>query len=269
MLSGSSILRIGCWNVNSIRVRMPLVESWLKTEAIDVALLQETKVTDDLFPEKAFLDQGYYSAFWGQKSYNGVAILSRWPLIDVQRHDFNKTGCARYIQALTQGVRVASIYVPQGQGLDRPAYQEKLDFVQGLTHQIQPHVQENRCSIIGGDYNIAPYDEDVWDPALWHNRVTCSVLERQAFQRILWMGWSEAEVTHRGKPNPYTWWAYQHGAWPKKQGLRIDSFLLSPSAADAFKDTGVSSHWRGAFQTSDHAPIWLDICHHSNLDESV
>jgi exodeoxyribonuclease-3 len=252
-------VRIGCWNVNSLRVRWPLVQTWLKEEKIDIALVQETKVTDDLFPKNMVAQEGYHCVFWGQKAYNGVAIMSRWPLDHVMRCDFNHTGAARYIQATTNGMRLASVYVPQGQGFDKPAYGEKMAFLRGLAQHMAPYVWDCVPTIMGGDYNIAPQDEDVHDPVLWRDRLMCSMEERQAFRSIRAMGWVEAQITQKGKSNPHTWWHYRHGAWAKKQGLRIDSFLLSPYAADFLCQSGVSSYWRDAPQTSDHCPLWMDL----------
>ena len=256
----SPVVRIGCWNVNSLRVRLPLVESWLKTERIDMALLQETKVMDGDFPEQAFSNAGYYCAFWGQKTYNGVAILSRWPLSDVVRLDLNGTGAARCIQAITQGFRICCVYIPQGQDFDRPAFGEKLAFLNGLSHHMAPYVQDFTPTIIGGDFNIALHDEDVWDADLWRNRVMCSTPERKELRKILWTGWTMAQRHMKGQKNPATWWAYQHGAWPKQHGLCIDSFLLSPGASDLLSSFWVSQHWRGQHQPSDHAPIGLELC---------
>ncbi len=259
MLISPPVVRIGCWNVNALRVRLPLVECWLKTEHIDIALLQETKVMDKDFPENALKNTGYYSAFWGQKSYNGVAILSRWPLSDVVHLDLNDTGAARCIQATTQGFRVCCVYIPQGQEFDRPAFREKLSFLNGLFHHIAPYVQDYTPTIIGGDFNIALNDEDVWDGDLWRNRVMCSIPERKRLRKILWNGWTMAQWRIKHQKNPATWWAYQHGAWRKQHGLCIDSFLLSPRASDLLSRFWVSQHWRGEQHTSDHAPIGMEL----------
>lgn len=253
------VLRIGCWNVNSLRVRWPLVESWLKTERIDVALLQETKVIDTDFPQQTLKQAGYYSAFWGQKTYNGVAILSRWPLSDMVCLDLNGTGAARCIQVLTHGLRLCCVYIPQGQAFAMPAFQEKLTFLNGLYQHMAAYVHDFTPTIVGGDLNIALNDEDVWDTDLWRNQVMCSIPERNALRKILWTGWTMAQVRIKGHKNPPTWWNYQHRAWPKQHGLCIDSFMLSPSAADLFCDTSVSKQWRSAPQPSDHAPITLEL----------
>ena len=255
------VLRIGCWNVNSLRARWPLVESWLKEERIDMALLQETKVRDSDFPEHTLKHMGYYSAFWGQKTYNGVAILSKWPLHSIQCLDWNGTGAARAIQALSHDVRLCCVYVPQGQDFHRPAFQEKLDFLQGLSRHMASYVHDFIPTIVGGDFNIALNDEDVWDAHVWRNKMMCSVPERQALRKILWTGWTMAQASIRGRKNPATWWSYQHRSWPKQQGLCIDSFMLSPSAADLFSSTWVSNHWRALPVTSDHAPMGLDLNH--------
>jgi exodeoxyribonuclease-3 len=175
------------------------------------------------------------------------------------RLDFNHTGAARFIQATTNTMRLASVYVPQGQGFDQPAYGEKMAFLQGLNHHMARCVGDLEPTIMGGDYNIAPQDEDVWDPVLWRDRLMCSVAERSAFRSLLAMGWTEAQITKKGRANPHTWWHYRHGAWGKKQGLRIDSFLLSPYAADCLIQSGVSPHWRNEPQPSDHAPLWMDL----------
>jgi len=262
------VVRIGCWNVNSLRTRLSLLQSWLKTERIDMALLQETKVIDGDFPKDALENAGYYSAFWGQKTYNGVAILSRWPLSDVLRLDLNNTGTARCIQAITHGLRLCCVYVPQGQDFDRPAFGEKLAFLKGLSHHIAPYVQDDTPTIIGGDFNIALNDEDVWDGDVWRHRVMCSTTERNLLRQMLWSGWTMAQGRIKAQKNPATWWAYQGGAWPKQHGLCIDSFLLSPGAIDLLSSHWVSQHWRGEHQPSDHAPIGLELCSRNTLPPS-
>ena len=253
------VVRVGCWNVNSLRVRMPLLQSWLKTEGIDIALLQETKVIDADFPEQSLKDMGYYSVFWGQKTYNGVAILSRWPLSNVVRLDLNGTGAARCIQAVTHGLRICCLYIPQGQDFDRPAFGEKLAFLKGLSRHIEPYVQDTMPTIIGGDFNVALNDEDVWDAEWWRNRVMFSIPERKLLRQILWTGWTVAQWRIRMQKNPATWWAYQGAAWPKQHGLCIDYYLLSPWASDLLHHSWVSQHWRGQHQPSDHAPIGVEL----------
>lgn len=254
-------MKIVTWNVNSIRARIENITSWLKAEAPDVVLLQETKCQNHDFPLEAIEDLGYNVAIHGQKSYNGVAILSKFPIEDVIRGipTFKKDEQARYIEAVTNGVRVASVYVPNGGDVGSDKYIYKLTFLNRLKIHMASTLLFEEAIVVGGDYNIAPTDDDVNDPKGWHEQILCSTLERKALRSIFNTGYSDAtRLLHPGK-GPYSWWDYRSGAWPKDDGLRIDLLLLSPQAVDKLTGSNVDRGPRGEEKASDHAPVWCKL----------
>lgn len=245
------------WNINSIRVRLPFLLSWLKEKGPDVVLLQETKVTDDQFPREEIENLHYNIATFGQKSYNGVAILSKFPLEDVTRgipgfeHDQ-----ARYIEAVIKGTRVASVYVPNGMAVGSDKYDYKLEFLNHLYRHTQQLLTYEEVFLLGGDFNIAPQDEDVYDPQEWHEKILCSTPEREGLRALAYLGLTDAlRALHPQENDLYTWWDYQRGAWQNNEGLRIDHFLLSPQAADCLTEAFVDKEVRGLEKASDHAPV--------------
>lgn len=248
-------MKIVTWNVNSVRARLPHVESFLKDEQPDVLLLQELKCESRAFP-LFFEDLGYNYAVYGQKSYNGVALLSKYPIEDVQRGIPNfEDAASRYIEAFTGGVRVASVYVPNGQAVNSVAYGYKLQFLEALYEHSQYLLTFDEKIIIGGDFNVAPTDDDVYDPIAWKNQVLCSPLEREAFRKIIYAGFTDAVAQSIQGPMPYTWWDYRKGAFAKDSGLRIDHLLLSPQAVDSLSNTTVHKCMREKDKASDHAPV--------------
>lgn len=249
------------WNVNSIRVRLPQLTEYLQSRQPDILLLQELKVQNDLFPYDEIQNLGYNIAIHGQKTYNGVAILSKLPISDVQTtlpgddEDLN----ARYIEALCGHYHVASVYVPNGQEVGSEKYQYKLKFYERLYAHLQSLLRNNDLTIIGGDYNVAPYDIDVHDPDAWKNQILCSIPERNAFRKLLHLGYYDSfRVTHPNEQS-FSWWDYRAGAWPKNEGLRIDHLLTSPKATDALLDTGIDKKIRAETKASDHAPVWCKL----------
>lgn len=254
-------MKIVTWNVNSIRARLTNITDWLKANQPDVVLLQETKCQDHDFPLEAIEDCGYNVALHGQKSYNGVAILSKHRIEDVVcgLPPFNEDDQARYIEAVTNGIRVASVYVPNGNSVGSDKYQYKLKFLEHLRDHLNATLLYEEAFVIGGDYNIAPTDDDVNDVAGWHEQILCSTPERKSLRAILNLGYSDAiRLNHQGKA-PYTWWDYRSGAWPKDDGLRIDLLLLSPQAVDRLSGSGVDRAPRGEEKASDHAPTWCTL----------
>lgn len=253
--------KIATWNVNSIRTRLPHLLSWLKESAPDVVLLQETKVTDDQFPRDEIETLNYNIALYGQKTYNGVAILSKFPLEDIT------TGIpafedeqARYIEAVTGGMRVASVYVPNGTEVGSDKFAYKLDFLKRLYTHVQTLLTYDEALILGGDYNITPSDEDVYDPMEWHEKILCSTEERNALRSIIYLGLTDAlKAIHPDKKELYTWWDYRAGAFQNNFGLRIDHLLLSPQAADCLKRCEVDKAMRTLEKASDHAPVICEI----------
>lgn len=227
-------MKIVTWNVNSIRARLPNITGWLSQERPEVVLLQEIKCQQQDFPQEAIEDLGYNVAIHGQKSYNGVAILSKYPLEDVVcgLPTFEEDDQARYIEAVTNKVRVASVYVPNGNSVGSEKYDYKLSFLDKLRLHLGALLTYEESIVIGGDYNIAPTDDDVHDPRVWHEEILCSTKERKALHSIFHLGYQDAvRALHKGK-GPFSWWDYRSGAWPKNEGLRIDLLLLSPQATD-------------------------------------
>ncbi|MDP2194146.1 MAG: exodeoxyribonuclease III [Alphaproteobacteria bacterium] len=253
-------MKIATWNVNSIRVRLPLVMDWLSNHAIDVLLLQELKCQQEQFPEAAFFDLGYNCAVLGQKTYNGVAILSKYPIEDVQYNipEFEDTQ-ARYIEAFTAGKRVASVYVPNGSEVGSDKYDYKLDFLKALARHMQAILAHKEEIVIGGDFNIAPSDLDVYDPEKWDEQILCSKAERHHFRTLLNMGYYDAFRTLKPQEPGFTWWDYRAGSFAQNKGMRIDHFLLSPETVDIATDVTVDTYPRTQDQPSDHAPVILDI----------
>ncbi len=252
-------MKIVTWNVNSVRARLPHVEDFLRDHQPDVLLLQELKCEKHAFP-LSLEEFGYNCAVFGQKTYNGVAILSKYPIEDVQMGITSfEDGSSRYIEAFTNGVRVASVYVPNGQEIDSAAYMYKLNFFQALYNHAQYLLTLDEQIVIGGDFNVAPTDDDVYNPVLWKNQVLCSTREREAFRKIVYAGFTDAIAQSTQGPMPYTWWNYRQGAFAKDGGLRIDHLLLSPQAADSLNTTTVHRYMRGLEKASDHAPVEVTL----------
>jgi exodeoxyribonuclease III len=254
-------MKIVTWNVNSIRARLETITEWLKATQPEVVLLQEIKCQNPDFPLEAIEDCGYNVALHGQKSYNGVAILSKSPLEDVGRGlpTLGEDDQARYIEAVTNGIRVASVYVPNGNEVGSDKYQYKLTFLEGLARHLHATLLYEEAFIVGGDYNIAPTDDDVHDPKAWHEKVLCSTLERKSLRTILNLGYTDAMRVHHQGQGPYTWWDYRGNAWQRDDGLRIDLLLLSPQAVDQLSGSGVDRASRSIEKASDHAATWCTL----------
>lgn len=255
------MLTLATWNINSIRMRMPLLLSWLKETAPDIVLLQETKVMDDQFPREEIENLNYNIACYGQKSYNGVAILSKFPIEDVtQAIPGFKDDQARYIEAVIKGVRVASIYVPNGMAVGSDKYAYKLDFLSHLYTHTQTLLTYDEAFVLGGDFNVAPTDQDVYDPQEWHEQILCSTPERESFRSLVYLGLVDAlRELHPQERELYTWWDYRGGAWQNNFGLRIDHLLLSPQAAGNLKNVFVDKKVREVEKASDHAPVICEL----------
>lgn len=249
-------MRIITWNVNSIRARLPNVEDFLRRINPDVLLLQELKCEEGVFPE-SLSELGYNVAIYGQKTYNGVAILSKNAIEDVQKGipGFEDVQ-ARYIEAFTGGVRIASVYVPNGQNIGAVAYQYKLNFLEHLYQHVQKVLGLGEKFVLGGDFNIAPTDADVHDPSAWKDEILCSQAEREAFFKLQHLGLTDAiKQIYQNTNPPFTWWDYRKGSFVKDDGLRIDHLLLSASAADCLQEAKVYKAERALEKASDHAPV--------------
>ncbi len=254
-------MRIATWNVNSIKARLPRVLEWLKEFSPDVVLLQELKVIDDAFPRLEIEELGYNVESHGQKTYNGVAILSKQPIEDVMRglpgDDSDEQ--ARYIEATIGTVRVASIYLPNGNPIDTEKFPYKLGWMDRLTARAKDLLAVEEAFVLGGDYNVIPTDIDCFAPERFTNDALCQPESRARFREFSFLGLSDAyRVLH---PNviAYSYWDYTAGAWQKDNGVRIDHLMLSPQAADRLSGCDIDKTPRGKERPSDHTPVWCDI----------
>ncbi len=258
---GAVTTTIATWNVNSIKVRLPRVVEWLGAFAPDIALLQETKTTDDSFPRDAIEELGYNLAVHGQKTYNGVAILAKRPIEDIVVGLPGDDGDdqARYIEAFVGELRVASIYLPNGNPVDSDKFAYKLAWMERLAARARSLLDNEEAIVLGGDYNICPTDDDVYDPQLFADDALCRPESRNRFRRLMNLGLTDAFRALHSEIHVYSYWDYQAGAWSKDFGLRIDHLLLSPQAADRLVASGIDRGPRGREKASDHTPVWCRI----------
>jgi len=255
-------IRIATWNVNSINARLANVLDWLRRAAPDVLLLQEIKCQDEAFPALEFQALGYQAAVHGQKSYNGVAILSRLPLAHVRRGlPGDDADCqARWIEAEIAGIRVASLYLPNGNPAPGEKFDYKLAWMGRLVDYAAALLAGEAPVVLGGDWNVCPADADVYDPPAWQDDALCRPESRALFRRVLHQGFTDAfRALHPDADRAYTFWDYQAGAWQRDIGLRIDHFLLSPQAADRLAGCGIDKEPRGRDKASDHTPVWVEL----------
>ncbi len=252
---------VASWNVNSIGARLPTIVQWLTQAQPDVACLQEIKCVEEKFPYAALEDMGYTCAVLGQKSYNGVAILSRYPLEDIRRGlpGEPEDQQARYLEAVInvpgQTFRVASIYLPNGNPVPSEKFDYKLRWFRRLIAHAQDLARLEETLILAGDYNVIPRDVDVHDPAAWADDALLQPQSRAAYQALAWAGFYDAYALQDGRAHQYTFWDYQGGAWPKDHGVRIDHLMLSPQAADQLSDVMIHRDARAMDKPSDHVPI--------------
>ncbi len=252
-------MRIASWNINSLRKRQDRLFAWLESTQPDVVCLQETKCTDEQFPALALQSAGYHSAYHGEKSYNGVAILSKKKPQDVRASlcDEVVDPQARVIAAKIDNLRVYSIYAPNGQAVGSPAYEYKLNWYTRLRDCV---VQEKIAGVIVcGDFNVAPEDVDVHDPVLWRGAIMCSDSERAAFRQLCDVGLIDTLRLHRRESGLFSWWDYRMLSFPKNRGLRIDAILASKSLAGKCTAAGIDREMRKGKEASDHAPVWAEF----------
>ncbi|MDP2761839.1 MAG: exodeoxyribonuclease III [Sideroxyarcus sp.] len=251
-------MKVATWNVNSLKVRLPHLLSWLADAQPDVVCLQETKQQDADFPHTELQAAGYHAVFSGQKTYNGVAILSREPITDVQHGipDFADEQ-KRVIAATITGVRIVCVYVPNGQSVDSDKYQYKLGWLAALTAWLQTQLLHHPKLALLGDYNIAPDDRDVHDPLAWQGNVLVSEPERAAFRTLQTLGLRDAFRLFEQPDKSYSWWDYRMLAFRRNQGLRIDHILISP----ALQCTScvIDKAPRKLERPSDHTPVVATI----------
>lgn len=257
-------MKIATWNVNSVRARLPAVLAWLRAAAPDIALLQEIKTTEDRFPRLEVEDLGYNLAVFGQPSYNGVAILSKFPLEDVRRGlPGEPEDQARYIEAVVSHkggtVRVASLYLPNGNPAPSARYDYKLAWMAALRAHAAALLALEEPFVLGGDYNVIPSPQDVYDPAAWREDALFRLETRAAYRALLYLGLTDAFRACHAEAGRYSFWDYKAGAWAKNRGLRIDHLLLSPQAADRLRGSDIDSQVRGGEKPSDHVPVWCAL----------
>jgi exodeoxyribonuclease-3 len=257
-------MRIASWNVNSINARLDTVTQWFREAAPDVACLQEIKCVDEAFPREAFESLGYNVQVHGQKSYNGVALLSKTPLEDVRRGLPGDDGDdhARYLEAVVSGprpVRVASIYLPNGNPIGTEKFTYKLAWMERLRRHATALLAFEEPLALLGDYNVIPEPTDCDDPASWMGDALFQPETRAAWRSLKWLGLTDAYLQADGRPNVYTFWDYQAGAWRRNHGIRIDHALLSPQAADRLRGFEIHKDVRGWDKPSDHVPIVVEL----------
>ncbi len=256
-------MKIATFNVNSVNARLPRLLEWLIEENPDVVLLQEIKCIDDNFPALEIKQLGYNIESHGQKSYNGVAILSRFEISDIMRGlpGDNNDIQARYIEATINDMRIASIYLPNGNPVDSDKFKYKLSWIKRLINHVRDNLLPLEMPIIlGGDYNIVPDDRDIFDADGWANDALCRPESRQCFYHLLNLGLTEAwRAMHPNMAHKYSYWDYVKGRWQKDDGLRIDHFLLSPQATDRLISCDIDKSPRGREKASDHTPVICQI----------
>lgn len=249
-------MKIATWNVNSIRVRLPHLIEWLAEHSPDVVCLQETKVPDELFPHDELRAAGYPAIASGQKSYNGVAILSRTPAQQVTTALPGADGeQKRLIAADIGGLRVINVYVPNGEAVGSEKYRYKLAWLARLCEYLAAELKAHPRLVLLGDYNIAPEERDVHDPRLWDGQVLFSEPERAAFRALIETGLVDAFRRFDQPDQVFTWWDYRLNAFKRNLGLRIDHILVSPALASHCRACGVDTGPRRRERPSDHAPV--------------
>lgn len=249
-------MKIASWNVNSLRVRLPQVLDWLDAHSPDILALQETKLLDENFPLEEINAAGYQVAFSGQKTYNGVAILSRLPAENIITDVPGLDDPQRRILGATVGdVRVLDLYVVNGQEIGSGKYDYKLEWLKKVTEYIRQDLSENKNYIVLGDFNIVPADADVYDPEAWRNRIFCSGPEREALQNIIKLGFKDSFRLFEQEENTFSWWDYRQVAFRRNRGLRIDLILASDALAAKCESSIVDKEPRKLERPSDHAPV--------------
>ncbi len=258
-------MKLATWNVNSVKARLEAARNWLKDAEPDVVCLQEIKTADEAFPRAFFEDLGYNCAVHGQKTYNGVAILSKRPLEDVTPRLPGGDGDdhARYIEAVVSGagaaVRVASIYAPNGNPVGTDKFRYKLAWLERLAVHARELLRLEEPVALMGDINVIPTPDDCYDPKAWEMDALFQPESRAALRRIEYLGYSDAFRACHSETQQYTFWDYQAGCWQKDHGIRIDHVLLSPQAADRLRACGIDRHVRAREKPSDHVPVWCEL----------
>jgi len=253
-------MKIASWNVNSLNVRLPHVERWCAEAAPDILALQETKLEDAKFPVAALEAAGYHSVYSWQKTYNGVAILARTPIGEVEHGIAGFDDPQRRILAATVGdLRIVNLYVVNGQAVGSEKYAYKLDWLAKVGAFLAEEIRRHPRLVVMGDFNIAPDDRDVHDPAAWHEQILCSTPERDALRRVLDIGLVDSFRLFNQDGGHYSWWDYRQGAFRRNLGLRIDLVLASEALRAHCRAASIEREPRTWERASDHTPVVLEL----------
>lgn len=253
-------MKVATWNVNSVRTRLEQLLGWLRQHQPDVLCLQELKCTDEQFPTLELATLGYVATVFGQRSYNGVALLSKEKPEQVARNLNDGDEQARVIAAVVGGVHVVGLYAPNGQEVDSDAYRYKLEWYRRLTRFLSARFGPGDRAVVCGDFNVAPTDLDVWDPRIFQGQTLFTPPERAAFEALkTTCGLVDGVRLKRPEAGLYSWWDYRMSGFKKNRGLRIDHLLVTQPVAASVKDAGVDKQAREGKQPSDHAPVWLEF----------
>ena len=253
-------MKLATWNVNSLNVRLPHVLDWLRDNPVDVLCLQETKQEDVKFPYEALKEAGYEAIHIGQKTYNGVAIISRHPLSDVQRNIPNfEDDQQRVIAATINGIRVVCAYIPNGQAVDSDKYQYKMRWLKALTDWLKTELVAHPKLVLLGDYNIAPEDRDCHDPEAWLGQILVSPAEREAFQTLINLGLHDSFRLFEQDEKSFSWWDYRMMGFRRNFGMRIDHILVSDALKATCLAATIDKAPRKLERPSDHTPVILEI----------
>ena len=257
-------MKIATFNINGVKARINALTDWLNESKPDVAILQEIKSVDEGFPREIFEDMGYNVETHGQKGFNGDAILSKFPLEDVVRGlpGDESDEQARWIEATVVGekaLRICGLYLPNGNPVPGPKYECKLAWMERLKARAESLLADEMPALMAGDYNIIPQAEDAARPDAWREDALFRLESREAFRRIVNLGFTEAFRTQTTAAGHYSFWDYQAGAWDRNDGIRIDHFLLTPQCADLLKECWIEKEVRGREKPSDHVPVWIDL----------
>ena len=260
-MNGKS-MKIASFNINGIKARLPRLLEWLEETRPSVACLQEIKTQDEGFPADEFEKIGYHAIWHGQKGFNGVAILTDGVKpVEIQRGLAGEPEDehSRYLEADVNGIRIACIYLPNGNPQPGPKFDYKLRWMERLRARMAEIKALEIPAIVTGDFNVIPTDADVWLPSAMADDALMQPATRDAYLRLLHDGWTDAIATHNPNGGVWTFWDYQAGAWQRDHGFRIDHALLSPELADRLVACGVDKAHRGREKASDHAPIWVEL----------
>lgn len=261
-------MKIATWNINGIKARHDNLIEWLKQAEPDIACLQEIKSMDETFPREEIESLGYNLETHGQKSFNGVAILSKLPFDEVNRglpllQEDDSDEQARFIEGVfsinNTVLRVVSLYLPNGNPIETEKFPYKLSWMERLEAWTREKLDLEEALVLAGDYNVIPMPEDCHDPKAWENDALFQPESRTAFRSLCNLGMTEAIRNITDKDKTYTFWDYQAGAWPKNNGIRIDHLLMSPEAAKLFNSADIDKHVRDWEKPSDHVPVWVEL----------